>query len=547
MKSIKSKIVVFAVIATLLPSGGLGLLSFWQNEALMNDSVTRELRALTDNVNRHLDAWLNENTLAVRALSTSNPVIEGLSTLNQFADGESAGQVKSNLAGYLRSVQGKLETILELAVYDNNQQMVASSVPTLEAYDIPVRWPHKSLTAGAVSAPPYWNARYATATLSIIFPVLSYDNVLVGAFAVTLDLGSLRSQLLDAKKFSRGEIFLLDYEGKVLLSSIPGADHEAALDSQQLDELQIRAKDSMTYDGLAYSRSIGLLYMSEKIPVAVLVERDYGDIHAAWTKLRDRFLEFVGILIVIITAVALYMGHTIVTPLKRLIDAVKGIVEGNFETRLQVRQKDEVGQLTIMFNQMTDALRRKHAEIMVANQVMQQKNQLLQKLSVTDSLTGLYNRSKLDAILTEQLARYQRNQRIFCLLMIDVDHFKRINDDLGHIMGDKILIAVATVLLKSIRTIDHAARYGGDEFVVVLTETHADAAVKTAERIRSQVGKICLAFKEHPIKITLSIGIAQCQPEDVTPSDLIARVDAALYEAKKAGRDRIECIGAITQ
>ncbi|HRQ06382.1 MAG TPA: diguanylate cyclase, partial [Nitrosomonas halophila] len=347
--------------------------------------------------------------------------------------------------------------------------------------------------------------------------------------------------------FSLGEIFLLDYEGKVLLSSIPVASREVALDSQQLGELQMRDKDSMIYNGLAYPRSIGLLYMSEKIPVAVLVERDYGDIQAAWKKLRDRFLEFVGIVIVIITAVALYMGHTIVTPLKRLIDAAKGIVEGNFETRLQVRQKDEVGQLTIMFNQMTDALRRKHAEIMVANQVMQQKNQLLQKLSVTDSLTGLYNRSKLDAILTEQLARYKRNQRIFCLLMIDVDHFKHINDDLGHIMGDKILITVATVLLKSIRTIDYAARYGGDEFVVVLTETDADAAVKTAERIRSQVRKICLEFKEHPIKITLSIGIAQCQTEDATPSDLIAHVDAALYEAKKAGRDRIECIGAITQ
>ena len=84
MKSIRSKIVVFAVIATLVPSVGLGLLSFRQNEALVNDSVTRELRALADNANRQLEFWINENTLAVRALSTSNPVIEGLSALNQM-------------------------------------------------------------------------------------------------------------------------------------------------------------------------------------------------------------------------------------------------------------------------------------------------------------------------------------------------------------------------------------------------------------------------------------------------------------------------------
>lgn len=115
---------------------------------------------------------------------------------------------------------------------------------------------------------------------------------------------------------------------------------------------------------------------------------------------------------------------------------------------------------------------------MAVNQAMQQQNQLLQKLSITDGLTSLYNRAKLNTILIEQLARFKRNDRTFCLLMIDVDHFKTINDKLGHITGDKILITVASALLKSIRTIDYAARYGGDEFMAILTETNSSAAIK---------------------------------------------------------------------
>src|SRR5690606_27660220 len=114
---------------------------------------------------------------------------------------------------------------------------------------------------------------------------------------------------------------------------------------QMLDE-------SMTYAGLAYPKAIGLAHTLETLPVTVLVERNYHDIHLTWVKLRNRFLAFVGILVIIVTAVALYMGHSIVTPLEKLINAVKEIVNGNFDTRLPVTQKDEIGQLTSMFNQM---------------------------------------------------------------------------------------------------------------------------------------------------------------------------------------------------
>lgn len=541
--SIKSKIVIFAVIATLLPTIGLGLLSFKQNETLISDSVTRELRALADSINRQLNQWIEENTLAVRALSTSNPVIEGLITLKQFSNNKSvsaAEQAQSVMVSYLHSVQAKLDEVLELTVFDDTRKIVASSADIPEVRESPEQWTHTSLTSGAIAMPPAWNARYATATISIIYPVLSYDSQLIGAIAATLDLGILKNKLAEIKKFSTGEVIILSQSGQILLSSAPGVDHQITLSPHQWELTQM-FEESVSYDGLSYPKAIGLAYASENIPVTILVEQDHSVIQAAWIKLRNRFLEFVSMLIVIVTSVALYMGHSIVTPLKQLINAARGIVEGNLDIHLSAKRKDEVGQLTDMFNQMTHALRNKHAEITAANQAMQQQNQLLQKLSITDGLTGLYNRTKLNTILSEQLARFKRHNRPFCLLMIDVDYFKTINDKLGHIVGDRILVTVASVLLKSIRTIDYAARYGGDEFMVILTETDSSAATKTAERIRAEVSAACLAFKEQPVHITLSIGITQSRRADTMPNDLIARADAALYEAKESGRDRVYC------
>lgn len=542
--SIRSKIVIFAMIATLLPTVGLGLLSFKQNEAMIVDSVTRELRILADNINRQLSLWMDENMLTIRALSTSNPVVEGLISLRTQVGNKGGNTVKpaqSVMTDYLISVKDKLDKILELTVFDHSRKVIASSADNPEVIEPPEYWSHTSLTKGAVIITPRWNDHYNTATFSIVYPILSYDSQIIGTIAATLDLGILKSKFLEIKKFSTGEITLLDQEGRVLVSSASGVDHLAALDLRYFTSMQIE-DESIIHDGLAYSRAIGLLHTSENIPVIILVEQDQNAIQASWMKLRNRFLEFVGVLMIIVTLVALYMGHSIVTPLKQLISAAKGIAEGNLDIYLPSKRKDEVGQLTTIFNQMTDVLRNKHKEITSVNQAMQQQNQLLQKLSVTDGLTGLYNRAKLNTLLAEQLARLQRNNRAFCLLMIDVDYFKNINDKLGHIMGDKILVTLASVLLKSVRTIDYAARYGGDEFMAILVETNSSAAIKTAERIRSEVSAACRKFEENPVEITLSIGITQSHPDDATPGELVARADMALYEAKKLGRNRVHCV-----
>jgi diguanylate cyclase (GGDEF)-like protein len=159
----------------------------------------------------------------------------------------------------------------------------------------------------------------------------------------------------------------------------------------------------------------------------------------------------------------------------------------------------------------------------------------LERLSVTDPLTGLYNRRHLMGTLANEVQRSRRLRRAFSILLADVDHFKQYNDTYGHLAGDAALVKIAEILRKTTRGVDCVARYGGEEFLVMLLETTIATAAVVAERIRSRVA----AETFEGGKVTVSIGLAECPPHGDTPEDLIASADAAMYQAKAAGRDRV--------
>ncbi len=529
------------MIATLFPSLGLGLLSFKLNEALINDNLTRELLSLADLTSRGLDLWINEQIHNANAISSSDIMVDSLSAMSQ-APTNKIKTSKQTLTQYLRAVQGKLDMVLELTVVDINGTLIASSAESSAPADLPQDWPQNISVSGIVSTPPHWNKHYSAATLSVAIPVLSYDSFVIGALITTLDMQSIQPSLKDTTKLPLGDVILIDLVGNVLLSSHAEINQSASLDSALLQQIRAQDKKLFIFENLLQRKAIGIGYLSEKLHLTIIAERDHREVYAAWIKLRDLFLALVGILILVVTAIALRMGHSIVKPLQDLNNATKHIVEGDLEVRLTITRKDELGQLARTFNQMAEILLQKRTKIIANNQAMKQKNKQLQALSVTDGLTGLYNRNKLNMIITDQLARFKRNHRPFAVLMMDVDHFKTLNDSLGHIVGDKILSAVAKILTQSIRSVDFAARYGGDEFIIILTETTVNEALKTAERIRSQVVEIIHGSDDKKITVTLSIGIVQCQPEDTTSTVLLTRADNALYAAKHAGRNQSYCI-----
>ncbi|MEK6673066.1 MAG: sensor domain-containing diguanylate cyclase [Nitrospirota bacterium] len=161
------------------------------------------------------------------------------------------------------------------------------------------------------------------------------------------------------------------------------------------------------------------------------------------------------------------------------------------------------------------------------------------KLATTDGLTGLNNHRTFQERLEVEIARSKRFDHKLSLLMIDIDYFKKFNDNYGHCVGDEVLRRVACLLAESTRNIDFAARYGGEEFVLILPETTNEGAILTAERIRGAIAKRKMSIDGKDLSVTVSIGAASF-PEDATDREmLIERADNALYSAKKSGRNRV--------
>lgn len=163
------------------------------------------------------------------------------------------------------------------------------------------------------------------------------------------------------------------------------------------------------------------------------------------------------------------------------------------------------------------------------------------RLTITDNLTGLPNRRALSDELARELSRARRHNLPTSFLMIDIDHFKRVNDTLGHQAGDAVLVDVANAVRSETRNQDVVARYGGEEIAVLLPQTTLVEAVYVAERIRVAVERLVSRYRGNEICVTVSVGCAALSEADVQFEDLVRRADAKLYEAKHTGKNRVAC------
>jgi diguanylate cyclase (GGDEF)-like protein len=159
--------------------------------------------------------------------------------------------------------------------------------------------------------------------------------------------------------------------------------------------------------------------------------------------------------------------------------------------------------------------------------------------SERDGLTGIYNRRKLEQVLEHELQRARRYRQPLSLLMFDIDHFKRINDTHGHLIGDEAIRHVATKAVSTLRVTDFVARYGGEEFVALLPGEEIAGAQIAAERLRQAVAKPFSADAEVTLSITISLGVTGLRPDTAGATKLLAEADHALYASKQGGRNRV--------
>jgi diguanylate cyclase (GGDEF)-like protein len=241
---------------------------------------------------------------------------------------------------------------------------------------------------------------------------------------------------------------------------------------------------------------------------------------------------FLTSLLVTLILFHLIIRSRILKPLVSLESAVEKVRGGSFALPHLEKPDNEIGRLASHFETMTDTLEHSTREL---ERKVAQRTDELNRLARIDALTGLKNRRGLDEALDEEIQRVKRQNTGFGLIWLDIDHFKAINDELGHQAGDDILCRVALWLKAGVRPYDHPGRWGGDEFVVVLSPCDDDTLCQIAARIRETIERDSIRTGT---PVTVSVGGYLCQPGDDVDT-ILRQADQALYRVKQQGRNKV--------
>jgi diguanylate cyclase len=269
----------------------------------------------------------------------------------------------------------------------------------------------------------------------------------------------------------------------------------------------------------------------------------------AATDVRNKMLMLGGIASLLAMSLAWVAAGRVSKPLRRLTRAASLIREGQLDARMPpLAGSRELQDLSESLRGMTQSLQQGQADLAQANATLEEKvrertqalaqaNEELANLARKDGLTGLYNRRAAEGRMDEECARHRRNGKVFSLLVLDIDHFKRINDTFGHAAGDEALKRVAHSLAAHCRVTDFIARIGGEEFMVLLPETELTGAMQLGEKLRGAIAALDIPEVGHA---TISIGVAQSHLDDSQPIRTVLKAaDDALYAAKAGGRNRV--------
>jgi len=282
-------------------------------------------------------------------------------------------------------------------------------------------------------------------------------------------------------------------------------------------------------------------FIAVRQPMAVALESAHG--------LRNQLLLLGVLAAVVFGAVAYRLAQRVSRPIEQLARAAQRLRAGAESFPIPRDQAvREIAQLSQALQEMTRSLLDKERELREANASLEltveqrtdaltRANEELSRLAARDGLTGVFNRRRFDERLAECQQLFLRGRKPYALLIIDADHFKRVNDNHGHAVGDAVLKQLAQLLQQNTRASDFVSRYGGEEFAVLLPEVGGEqGALAAAEKIRAAVAGAAFAEVGN---ITISIGLAMASAADGDAGELLKRADHALYEAKRAGRNRV--------
>ncbi len=350
-------------------------------------------------------------------------------------------------------------------------------------------------------------------------------------------------------------LLLADADGRITAAAGVGSD--ARLDDLlPLDRLMYRGKQNLEdYEDDNGTRLLGAITPLARSTSVLVIETVHARAFAPAIAITKQIFIVDVCVILLFSVLAFKITQAIMKPIEALSQGAQRIADGqvDYYIPLPANNDDELGLLTRTFNEMMEKIRNGQVSIeqdrlrlAEKNEELQSANEILSQLSITDGLTQLHNHRYFQDHLTREIKRSARTKHSLSLILIDIDDFKQLNDTHGHAAGDEVLASLAAIMNDSARESDLIARYGGDEFVILMTNTDLAGAVHLAEKIRMTVETTRLIVGDNlrPIEITISLGVAVF---DGDRRDFFAEADRALYEAKAAGKNCVIIGGAEPQ
>lgn len=518
------------VLLVLLATGLTALLAAWASTTTihryLDDRIEERFPSLISAKAQEIDLWFQRARLDVDAFARSETLIQNVPRLGSSGDNAARKEVHTYLeyiqqrfdhypAMYLLAEGGKqtLHAGRDIALPDE----VRVALPDLDQPRL-----HGVMREGG--------RRLQVASA----PVPGPGNASLHA---VIDLASLDAMLGEELDDDATDVYLVDATGRYVAGT-HGEGNGALVyrgpDVSADSGVQIYV-NGMGKEVVGGIRSLGLFDWS------LVVEQDYEIAYEPVSALISRVFWIdvaIGLALVLI---AIRLAASVIRPVGALSRAAQSVADGNTEIRLdEPRGAPELADLTRAFNQMTHHLH-------VQRQELERQNHELQRLSVTDDLTGVFNRRYFEEQLPLEIKRAERLERYLALIVLDIDDFKRVNDTLGHAVGDQILCAVAAALGTELRATDMLARYGGEEFVVLNLQEDGDGARILAEKMCSVAAALEWSAQGWcnedgaPLQVTVSAGVALY---DGDAEALFRDADEALYEAKRTGKNRVVVAGA---
>ncbi len=519
--SIRNRILIFAILATLVPSLGLGWIYLAQSEQAARENARQELGATSVHMERELRLWLKERFYELRVFSSSYLLSGAFAVVHQQEDPR---KTLENIHDYLSLIRAQYKIYPAFQLFDQQGGFLLQDPVGGKPWKLPDDWRRQlEREKGFVGEFPPGDA---SALLLLGVPVTTDEGVRQGLLAASVTKGALARLFFTPQVVRRigkaaPRLLLVNRRGRVLFESGERGPPRALLPSAE--KLFRHAGELVEYQDARGERVLAMLTPVQGHPWGIVVEMERGALFANVESVRDFAILLVSGMAAVIGLFAWLLARGILNPLRDLTHAAQRVAEGDLDISVPKRRSDELGVAIAVFNDMVAQLR--------------QSRERLEALTTTDSLTGLLNRKGITEGFATFLVRYRRHRRPFSVIMLDIDHFKAINDRYGHLVGDLVLREVSRLLQREMRQVDLVGRYGGEEFLVLLDETGAEAAFVVAERIRNALAETVISHEGIRVRVTASFGVAEVARGE-SMEELLERADRAMYHAKKGGRNR---------